>query len=197
MGFLEVAGADLRRRDVGCKGQYGGAAAVCVVQALDKVGVAGAAASSAYGKSAGHLGFGCCGECGGFFVADVHSVDVIVSADGIGDRVEAVSDETVDSLDAGGREGVDELFGDGGCHEVAVRGCGVSAGVLDQWGTRPLSGVEARQVTCGGRFSGTHKLKAEKDGQRYAKWVCPLREMAIKEVWTPEDRSAFQDDLVG
>jgi hypothetical protein len=68
---------------------------------------------------------------------DVHPVDVIVSADGVGDRVEAVSDETVDSLDAGGCEGVDELFGDGGCHEVAVRGCGVSAGC---W----TSGVRAR-----------------------------------------------------
>jgi hypothetical protein len=86
------------------------------------------------------LGFGCCGECGGFFVMDVHPVDVIVSADGVGDRVEAVSDETVDSLDAGGCEGVDELFGDGGCHGVALRGCRVGAGVLDRWGTRPLFG---------------------------------------------------------
>jgi hypothetical protein len=60
-----------------------------------------------------------------------------------------------------------------------------------------FSGVDAQQVTYGGRFSGTHRLKAEKGGQRYATWVCPLREMVITEVRTPAGRSASQDDLVG
>jgi hypothetical protein len=48
-------------------------------------------------------------------VTDMHPCDPALPADRVGQAVQAVADDAVDALDAGGREGLGELIGDG-CH---------------------------------------------------------------------------------
>ena len=63
-----------------------------VVEAVDQVKVAGAAAARAYGELAAERRLACCREGAGLFVADVHPLDAALAAEGVGDAVEAVSD---------------------------------------------------------------------------------------------------------
>ena len=114
VGCLEEVGADLRRRDVARDGQDLGAAAVGVVEALDEVGVAGAAGRRADGEPAGEAGLGGGGEGGGLLVVDREEGDLPIPADGVGDGVEAVPHEPVDALHPKGLQVSDELVGDGG-----------------------------------------------------------------------------------
>ena len=71
MRLLEVAGADLLRRNVRGDGEYGDTAAVAVEEAVDEVQVAGAAASGADCERAGEVRLGSSGEGCDFFVANV------------------------------------------------------------------------------------------------------------------------------
>jgi hypothetical protein len=72
--------------------------------------VPGAAASRADGYLAGELGLRPGRECPGFFMADVHPLDLAAAADGVCYRVEAVADDAVNSLDSCLRKGLHQFF---------------------------------------------------------------------------------------
>ncbi len=111
VGLLEEAGADLAGRDVRGEREDGQAAALGVVEALDQVGVAGAAGAGADGQPAAELGLGGGREGAGLLVAHVHPADALGPADRVHDGVEAVADDAVDPLHAGLPEHLHHLFG--------------------------------------------------------------------------------------
>ena len=62
------------------QGQYRHAAAVGVEQAVDQMQVARPATAGAYRQLAGQMGFGTGGERGGFLVAHMDPLDLILAA---------------------------------------------------------------------------------------------------------------------
>ena len=86
-----------------------------VVEAVDEVGVAGAARPCAHSELAGDLCFCCCGKSRDLFVAYVNPVDAALGrsaagTDCVNDGVEGVSYDTVDTFYAGVYELLDELI---------------------------------------------------------------------------------------
>ena len=110
MGFLEIAAADLGGRDLRGDRQHRHARAMAIEQAVDEVQIAGSAAPRADGELAGQMRLGAGREGGDFFVPDVDPFDLALAADRVGQTVQAVADDAVDALDAGGREGFGELI---------------------------------------------------------------------------------------
>ena len=119
MGLLEVAGADFGAGDVGGDGQNGGGAAVGVVQAVDQVQVAGAAAAGADCQLTGELRLRPGRERRSLFVADVQPLDRAVAAEGVGHRVEAVADDAVNAPDTGLGQCVHQVICHCACHVVS------------------------------------------------------------------------------
>src|SRR5580704_4624727 len=98
MGFLEVSTSDFRARNLRRDGQYRDSAALTVVEAVDQVHVSRPAASGAYGQFAGEMCLCTGGECAGFFIAHADPFDVVASANRIGDAIQRIAWNTVNSF---------------------------------------------------------------------------------------------------
>lgn len=96
------------RRD----GEDGCIASRRIVETVDQVHIAGAAASAAGGEFTRDLCFRTRGEGGRFFVPDVYPADAAVACEGFRDGVQAVAYNAVDPLDARIPKHADELIGD-------------------------------------------------------------------------------------
>ena len=72
------------------------------------------------------MGVGAGGEGADLLVADMQPFDAAGAAQRVGEAVEAVADDAVDALDAGGGENLDHLVGDGAgqTRHPRVRRCG-------------------------------------------------------------------------
>jgi hypothetical protein len=99
-GFLEIAGADFGRRNLRGDGEHGHARPVTVEQAVDQMQVARAAAPRAYGEFTRQMRLGGRRESGNLLVPDMHPLDLALSANCVGQAVQAVADNAVYSLDA-------------------------------------------------------------------------------------------------
>jgi hypothetical protein len=79
-----------------------------VEQSIDEVKIARTAASGADGERARELRV-CAGrESGNLLMADMDPVDLALAPDRVGDAVEAVANDTVDTLHAGSCQGLGE-----------------------------------------------------------------------------------------
>jgi hypothetical protein len=96
MGLLEIARPDLGRREVGRDRQHRQRRAMAVEQAVDEMQVAGATASGAHGEAAAEMGLGTRREGRNLLVADVKPLNLSVTADRIGQPVQAIADDSVD-----------------------------------------------------------------------------------------------------
>src|SRR5229473_7845144 len=96
------------RRD----GQHRDAVAVAVVEAVDQVQVARATGTSTDSERAGEVGLGPGCEGRRLLVTNMHPLDLAVAAKCIGQPVQAIADEAVYPLDAGGFKGFGELICD-------------------------------------------------------------------------------------
>ena len=56
------------------------------------------------------------GECGNLLVSDMQPLHLSLPADGVRQAVQAVTDDSVDALDASGGECLSELISDTSCH---------------------------------------------------------------------------------
>ena len=113
--FLKVVAADLAAGDVRGDGQHGDAAAMAIVEPVDQVQVAGAAASRAHGEVPREMRFGAGGKRGGLFVPHRDPFNAAqrrfgAGANGVGDAVERIAGHAVDALHAGRRQAVDKYF---------------------------------------------------------------------------------------
>ena len=75
--------------------------------------VARPATARADGKAVGEVRLGTGGEGGDFLMAGMDPRHVLLPPHRIGDRIEAVTDDSIDALHARGSECGDELVGDG------------------------------------------------------------------------------------
>jgi len=117
VGFLEVAGSDLGARDLGGQRQHRRHAAMRVVQAVDQVQVAGAAAARAGHEPVGQLCLRPSCERADLLMPHMYPIDAVVAADGVHHGVEAVPYNPVHAPHPGGEQDLDELVGDGPlCH---------------------------------------------------------------------------------
>ena len=98
--------------------EHGHARAMTVEQAVDEVQIARPATSRADRESSGQMRLRPGGEGGDFLMAHMDPFDVAAAAEGIRDAVEAVADDPIDALDAGGRQGCGKLIGNS-CHDFA------------------------------------------------------------------------------
>ena len=78
--------------------EYGDAGAVTVEQAIDEVQIARPAAARADGELTRQMRFGARREGGYLLVPDVEPLDLALSANRIGQPVEAVADDAVNAL---------------------------------------------------------------------------------------------------
>src|SRR5882757_2466113 len=102
------------RRD----GQHRDAVAVAVVEAVDQVQVARATGTRTDSERAGEVGVGPGCESRRLLVTNMHPLDLALAAKCIGQPVQAIADEAVNPLDAGGFKGFGELICDG-LHNLA------------------------------------------------------------------------------
>ena len=124
--LLKIAAADLGRWNLRGDAEHGHARAVTVEQTVDEVQVARPAAARADRELAGQVRLGAGRERGDLLVPDVHPLDLPLPADGVGQTVQAVADDTVDALDTCSGEGFRELVSHGLCHGVSPRAVSVS-----------------------------------------------------------------------
>src|SRR5436305_1582537 len=97
------------------------------------------------------------GERSDFLVADVHPADLILTANGVGEGIQAIADDAVNSLDARCRQSLCELICNG-CHGEFP--CLVNL----QGSTMKLEEPDARGLTSNFRavmpWNRTHRLSA-------------------------------------
>ena len=118
VGLLEVTDADLGTGDMRSDGQHGSHASVGIEQTIDEVQIARSAAPRTDGQLAGELRFGSGREGGRLLVANVNSLDLAAAMKSVGHRIEAVTYEPVNSLDAGLAQSLDQFFRHGSGHDL-------------------------------------------------------------------------------
>jgi hypothetical protein len=89
---------------------------MAVEQSVDEVQIAGPAAAGTNGELAGQVRFGAGREGRDLFVPDVDPLDLTLSSQSVGQAIEAVADDAIDSFDAGSGQCFYELVGYCFCH---------------------------------------------------------------------------------
>ena len=88
VGLLKVAAADLMGGDLRGNGENRYAVTVAVVEPVDQVQVARAAAAGADGETPSEVRLGASGEGRSLLVSHVDPSELVLSPDGVGDPVE-------------------------------------------------------------------------------------------------------------
>src|SRR5262249_27452428 len=135
MRLLEERRADLSGRDVRRDREHRHTAPVSVVQSLDQMRVARAAAARADGEPAGEVRLRRRRERAGFLIPDVDPLDAFRAPDRIHEGVQAVADDAVHARDAGLTEDVHELLCDVAHESLLSRSASPRAGSSARPGT--------------------------------------------------------------
>ena len=88
MRFLKIAAANFLTWNLRGDGDNRDTAAVTIVKSVDQMQIAGAATSRADGEATGEVSFRTRSERGRFFMPHMNPLDLLLSAEGIGDAVE-------------------------------------------------------------------------------------------------------------
>jgi hypothetical protein len=113
MGFLEIRGAELGRRDLRCNGKHGHARPLTIEQAIDEVQIARAATPGADRKLSCQVRLGTGRESRDLLVPYMHPFYLALAPDRIGQAVQAVADDAIYPLHAGCGEGLSKLISNG------------------------------------------------------------------------------------
>ena len=125
VGLLEVATAYFSGGDVRGDAEHRDARAVAIKQAIDEVQIAWTAAPRAYGERSRQMRFRTSRKCGDLLVPDVDPLDLPLVAEGVGQAVEAVTDDPIYALDAGCTQRFGNFMGNGLGHvEARIVQCG-------------------------------------------------------------------------
>lgn len=98
------------RWDLRGNGEHWCAAAVCVIEALDRVGVSWSAAAGAHRQPASKLRLSSRCKRTGLVVANIQPLDIVAAADRIDNGVQAVADNPVHTRDPGLAQHLDQLL---------------------------------------------------------------------------------------
>src|ERR1700738_5092045 len=102
MRFLKIGASYFIAGDVRGNGQHRHPAAMTIVEAINRVHIARAAASGADRQFAGQMRLRSGGKVPGLFMAERNPFDVVALAASFKDPVERISDHSVDSFDSRG-----------------------------------------------------------------------------------------------
>ena len=144
MRLLEEARADLDRGDLRRNRHHRHARALAVEEAVDEMQIARAAAAGADGEVPGDMRVGAGGEGGHFFVAHVQPLHAAMPAHGVGEAIETVADDAVDTAHARRGENLDHLVGDGLGHRFLLR-LGERDRTIDEEGARGIGRVSSQR----------------------------------------------------
>jgi hypothetical protein len=134
---------------------------VAVEQTIDEVQVARTTTSGADRETARDMRVPAGGERGDFLVPDMQPLHAAMAAQCIGEAIEAVAYDSIDSLDTGGGEGFDHLVCNSSCHDILLTmGCMVlpmrkaSADPAPGWGFFAFRNKNAARLklVAGGGF---------------------------------------------
>ena len=112
--LLEELAADLLARHLAADGQDRGVRLLGVVQPVEEVDRARPDGAHADAEATGQLCLRARGEGARLLVPHADPLDPVLAPDGVGDRVERVSDHAPDAGDAVLGQGLDQQLGDGG-----------------------------------------------------------------------------------
>src|SRR5258705_7456401 len=118
MRFLKIISTDLGRWDLCGNGKHRYPRAVAIEQSVDEMEIAGSAAAGANCKLACQMGLGTGREGCHLLMPDMHPVDLALAPERIGQAVQAVADNAINSLDAGRDEDLRKLIGYCFCHSI-------------------------------------------------------------------------------
>src|SRR5260370_6915690 len=126
MGFLEISGAELGRRDLRRNGKHRHARPLTTEQAIDQVQIARAAAPGADTKLSRQVRLGTGRESRALLVPHMHPFYLALASDRVGQPIQAVADDAIYPLHAGGSEGFCKLISNGFGHDDSrsMRGLG-------------------------------------------------------------------------
>ena len=114
--LLKVAASDLVAWNLRCDRKDRHTIAVAIEQAIDEMKVAGTATARTDGKFSGKVGFSAGSERRYFFMSCVQPFDLALAANHIGETVQAVADDAVNSFYACIHQSLDEDVGYSFCH---------------------------------------------------------------------------------
>src|SRR5258705_13270434 len=131
MGSMECARADLGRRNGSRARHYRHARAVAVEQTIDQVQVARTATSGADRETTCDMRIRASRERGDFLVPDMQPLNAAMAPQRIGEAIEAVAHDSINTLDTRGGEGFDHLVCNCVCHDILLTmGCMVLMAVV-------------------------------------------------------------------
>src|SRR3979490_136530 len=109
MGFLEIRGAELGRRDLRRNGKHGHARPLTIEQAIDEVQIARAATPGADRKLSCQVRLGTGRESCDLLVPYMDPFDLALAADRMGQPIQTGAAHAIDSPDAVCGEGLRKL----------------------------------------------------------------------------------------
>ena len=89
---------------------------MAIEQAIDEMQIAWAATARANRKIARQVRFRAGGEGSNFLVPDMDPLNPCLAANGIGEAVQAITDDAINAFDTGRGKGLGELICDCVCH---------------------------------------------------------------------------------
>src|SRR5216684_6399699 len=107
---------------------YRHARAVAVEQTIDEVQVTRAATSGADRETTCDMRIRAGGERSDFLVPDMQPLNAAMAAQCIGEAIEAVAYDSIDTLDTGGGESFDHLVCNSARHDILLRSGGCFGG---------------------------------------------------------------------
>src|SRR4029077_1366226 len=111
ISLLKISTANFLARNLGGDGEDGNAAALTIVEAVNQMHVAGATTSGTYCQLASEMGLGADGERRCLLVSYTNPANVLSNANRIGNSVERVAGDSIDPLDTGFSQNVNQQLG--------------------------------------------------------------------------------------
>jgi hypothetical protein len=112
MRLLKIAAPNFLTWNLRGDGKNWNTTAVTIVKSIDQMQISRAATSGTNREAAGKMGFRAGGERGRFFVSHVNPFHALLFANRIGDPIEGITADSVDSFHAGLRKSLDDQSGD-------------------------------------------------------------------------------------
>jgi hypothetical protein len=98
MRLLEVVASNLPARNVCSDSKDGHTAAMTIAKAVDEMHVTRATATRAYGKASRQMRLGASGKCRSLLVPHRYPLDAISRADRIGNSIQRITSQSIDSF---------------------------------------------------------------------------------------------------
>ena len=114
MRFLKIPASDFTTWNLRSDRENGNTAAMTIVETVDQMHVARATTSGAHGELAGQVRFGACGERRGFLVPYADPGNAFTTSKRVGDSIQRIPCDAINSLDVRFFEHIDKQFGDAG-----------------------------------------------------------------------------------